>query len=115
VSPGETLTVVLLWRSDGQVEENYTVFCHLMSAGSGLVAQHDGRPVWGIRPTPSWRDGELLVDSHPIVLDAHLPPGRYELVAGMYDLETLERVPTFDSAGARLPQDAIPLASVDVQ
>jgi hypothetical protein len=115
VSPGDTLTVVLFWRSDGQVKENYTVFCHLVSAGSELVAQHDGRPVLEIRPAPSWRDGELLLDSHPIVLSADLAPGRHELVVGMYDLETLERAPAFDSAGARLPHDAIVLTSIDVQ
>jgi hypothetical protein len=115
VSPGDTLTVVLFWQSDGQVKDNYTVFCHLVSAGSELVAQHDGRPVLEIRPVPSWRADERLIDSHPIALDADLALGRYELVAGMYDLETLERVPAFDSAGARLPQDTIVLTSIDLQ
>jgi hypothetical protein len=115
VSPSDTLTVVLFWQSDGQVKENYTVFCHLVSAGSELVAQHDGRPVLEIRPTPSWRDGELLLDSHPIMLDADLARGKYELVVGMYELETLERAPAWDSAGARLPQDALVLTSIEVR
>jgi hypothetical protein len=115
VSPGDTLTVVLFWQSDGQVKENYTVFCHLVSAGSELVAQHDGRPVLEIRPVPSWRADELLLDSHPIALSADLAPGPYELAVGMYDLETLIRAPAFDSVGARLPQDATVLTSIEVK
>jgi hypothetical protein len=114
VSPGDTLTVVLLWRSDGHVKENYTVFCHLVSAGSELVAQHDGRPVLEIRPAPSWRDGEMMVDSHPIGLGADLASGEYRLLVGMYDIKTLERAPIYDSLGNRLPDDIIPLALVDV-
>jgi hypothetical protein len=115
VSPGNTLTIVLFWQSDGQVKDNYTVFCHLVSAGSELVAQHDGRPVLEIRPVPSWRADELLLDSHSLGLSADLALGRYALVVGMYDLKTLERVPTFDNAGVRLPMDAIVLTSIDVQ
>jgi hypothetical protein len=114
VSPGEMLTVVLLWQSDGLVKENYTVFCHV-SSGSGLVAQHDGRPVLEIRPVPSWRAGEILHDHHPLALGADLVPGEYELSVGMYDLKTLERVPAYDSVGERLPQDRIVLGAIDVQ
>jgi hypothetical protein len=115
VSPGDTLTVVLYWQSDGQAREDYTVFCHLVSASSGLVAQHDGRPVLEIRPVPSWRAEETMVDSHTIPLSADLLPGRYELVAGMYDLETLARATAYDESGKRLPQDGIPLAAIVVQ
>jgi hypothetical protein len=115
VSPGDTLTLVLFWWSDGQVKENYTVFCHLVSADSELVAQHDGRPVLEIRPVPSWRAGELLLDSHPLTLSTDLAPGRHELAVGMYDLQTLERVPVFDGVGARLSEDRIVLTSIDVQ
>jgi hypothetical protein len=114
LSPGDTLTVVLFWQSDGQVKENYTVFCHLLSASSELVAQHDGRPVLEIRPVPSWRAGEVMLDSHPIALSVDLAPGEYELAVGMYDLETLERAPAYNSVGERLLHDRIVLRSVSV-
>jgi hypothetical protein len=114
LSPGDTLTVVLFWHSDGQVKENYTVFCHLLSASSELVAQHDGRPVLGIRPVPSWRAGEVMLDSHPLALSAELAPGEYELSVGMYDLETLERAPAYDGVGQRLLNDRIVLRSLSV-
>jgi hypothetical protein len=112
LSPGEPLTVVLFWQSDGRVQENYTVFSHLVSASSELVAQHDGQPVLGIRPVPSWRAGETMTDSHSMDLSAGLPAGAYELSVGMYDPETLERAPAYDSAGERLPHDRIVLQSL---
>jgi hypothetical protein len=115
LSPGDTLTVVLFWQSDGQVQVDYTVFCHLVSAEAGLVGQHDGKPVLGIRPAPSWRAGEVMYDSHSIPLRDDLAPGEYELSAGMYDLETLQRAPTYNDAGERLPQDAIVLGTIRVE
>jgi hypothetical protein len=115
VSPGDTMTVVLFWQSDGQAQENDTVFCQLLSGDSELVAQHDGRPVLEIRPVPSWRAGEVLHDSHSMVLGADLDLGDYQLVAGMYDLKTLERAPVYDGAGNRLALDSIPLTLLVVQ
>jgi hypothetical protein len=115
LSPGDTLTVVLIWESDGEVKENYTVFCHVLSTSQELVAQHDGRPVSEIRPAPSWRAGEVIQDSHPVLLGSDLASGTYVLSAGMYDLKTMERPPTYDAAGERLPQDRIVLGSIQIE
>ena len=111
-APGDSLTVVLIWESDGEVKENYTVFCHLLSASGELVAQQDGPPIYGVRPTPSWRAGEIIEDSHEISLDGDLAPGDYELSVGMYDAETMERLAAYDAAGHRLAEDRIVVGSL---
>jgi len=113
-APGDSLTVVLIWESDGEVKENYTVFCHVLSASGELVAQQDGPPIYGVRPAPSWRAGEIIEDSHEIFLDGDLAPGEYELSVGMYDAETLERLAAYDAAGHRLPEDRIVVGSLRV-
>jgi hypothetical protein len=115
LSPGDMLTVVLIWESDGEVEENYTVFCHVLSAGQELVAQHDGRPVSEIRPTPSWRAGEVIQDSHQVFLSDDLAPGEYELSVGMYELRTMERAPIYDKPGQRLLEDRVVLDSIHIK
>ena len=114
LAPGDTLTVVPLWTSDGELEKNYKVFCHLLSTSGELVAQRDGVPLQGVRPTPSWRDGEAIEDSYDIVLDADLAPGKYELSIGMYDADTMQRLAAYDAAGERLPGDRIVLGSLDL-
>jgi hypothetical protein len=113
--PGSSLTVVLIWKTDQEIPENYMVFCHVTSIKGELVAQRDGPPIYGVRPTPSWRAGEVIEDSYEIFLGDDLSPGEYELSVGMYAPESLERLPVYDATGERLPEDRIPLGSLLVQ
>ncbi len=115
LAPGDVLTVVLLWESDGEVEQSYTVFCHLLSAGGELVAQRDGIPIFGGRPTPSWRAGEVMEDSYEIFLDSELAAGEYELSVGMYDYATMERLSVRNAAGEQLPSDRIVVGLLRVE
>ena len=47
----------------------------------------------GFRPSRSWSPGEPIRDNRVLRLPPDLPPGRYWLIAGMYRLETMERLP----------------------
>jgi len=113
--PGGSLTVVLIWETDAEIEENYMVFCHLLSTSGELVAQRDGPPVYGVRATPSWRAGEVIEDSYEIFLGEDLASGEYELSVGMYDAASMERLPAYNASGERLPQDRIVLGSIHIQ
>ncbi len=115
LSPGEMLTVVLYWRSDGEVEKSYQVFCHITAEEGELTSQQDGVPLAGVRPTSSWRADEVMEDNYEIVLGADLSPGRYELSVGMYDVESMERLPAHDATGSRLSDDRILLGWVTVK
>ena len=91
---GETaVTVTLLWESVGAVPENYTVFVHLLDDSGALVAQHDGVPLLGTRPTTSWQPGERLLDRHELTLPEGWT-GNGRLVVGLYQSETFDRLPT---------------------
>jgi len=115
LKPGDTLTIVLVWRSDGEVKRNFKVFCHVLSASGELVAQQDGVPLYGVRPTPTWRAGEEIEDSYEIQLGGDLPYGEYELSVGMYDAESMERVTVYDASGSRVPDSRIALGWVTVE
>jgi hypothetical protein len=115
LAPGDMLTVVPIWVSDGAVERSYKVFCHLLSPNGALVGQRDGLPLYGVRPTPSWRAGEIIEDSYEILLDGDLAPGEYELSVGMYDAETMERLTVYDTTGKRLPDARITVGSLRVE
>jgi hypothetical protein len=104
---GEILLVVPMWSSDGAVAESYTVFCHLLSPEGDQVAQADGLPLVGHRPTGTWRDGEELVDSYQIVLPEDLSPGSYRLSVGMYLRETMTRLPATSASGEPLPDGRV--------
>lgn len=101
LSPGEPLEVTLLWESIGATDRSLTVFAHLLDASGNLIAQHDGLPVEGTRPTTTWNPGERLMDRHGLLVpDATTGPAR--LVVGLYDSETVERQ-TFEGGLLEIP------------
>jgi len=97
--PGGTLRLILYWQAQAEMEQDYTVFVHLLDAEGHLVAQHDGQPGEGGLPTSSWVGGEVIADEHPLGLDLKLPPGGYRLEVGLYLWPTMERLPVLDGAG----------------
>ena len=105
------LHLVLYWRANQKIEKDFTVFAHVADANARVSAQHDGAPAFGLYPTTAWQPGEQIVDVHDILVDA---PGTYTLFVGMYDPNTLIRVPAFDATGSRLPNDQVVLTQVSI-
>jgi hypothetical protein len=82
--------------------EDYHVFVHLQDENDMLVAQHDGVPMYGERPTWSWQEAEIIQDEHRLLVDGSLPEGRYTLSVGMYDYPSGIRLPVVGPAGHNL-------------
>ncbi len=82
--PGDVIQVRLVWSADRTPARPYKVFLHLRDTAD-VVAQRDGEPGGGSRPTTGWQPGEHIVDNHGILLPAGLPPGEYALWMGLYD------------------------------
>jgi 4-amino-4-deoxy-L-arabinose transferase-like glycosyltransferase len=103
---GESLSVALYWKSERAMPKDYSVFIHLLDANDNLVAQHDSAPQNGNAPTSWWLPGDLIADSHELILPNKIPAGRYTLAIGTYDSTNGARLPLFDANGARQPNDA---------
>jgi uncharacterized membrane protein len=94
----ETLSVLLAWRGDAALAQDYTIFVHVLDAEGNLVAQSDAAPHWVTAwPTSHWESDAIVLDGHRLSLPAHLPDAEYQIRVGMYDWQTLERLPTFSS------------------
>jgi hypothetical protein len=90
----EEIELKLFWHSlTGDLAESYSVFIHLVDEAGETVAQADGVPLGGFRPTTSWREGEMLVDEHALTIPAGAAAGPYHLWAGFYDPESGLRLP----------------------
>lgn len=109
ISPGSAVDVTLVWQALQPIPDHYTVFVHLLDENGALVAQHDGIPVLGTRPTATWEANERLLDWHPIAMPAEMTAGDGRIVVGLYQTETLRRQ-TFANG-----QDAVPIATVRFQ
>ncbi len=115
IQRSEPLTVTLFWEAQTSMKHDHTVFVHLARAGAVPCTQDDSKPRNGSYPTPFWKTGEVIVDEHTLQIPESLPPGSYQLLTGMYLPDSGNRLLAADSAGTRLPEDAISLARMDLQ
>lgn len=111
--PGEILNLTLLWQARAEMDTDYKVFVHLVDESGLPIAQRDSEPLGGSRPTTTWRPGETVTDRVGLLLPPEMVPGDYEMLVGMYDPETLERLSVFDASGQRIG-DSISLGSVQL-
>jgi hypothetical protein len=92
--PGEPLTLLTYWRvrapaTAQQAAPALKLFLHLLDAGGALVAGEDRLDVWH----DNWQTGDLFVQLHEVTLPADAAPGRYQVELGVYDPETMQRLP----------------------
>jgi hypothetical protein len=91
----QPLTLVLTWQALEQTSPvNLVVFTHLVAQDGHLIAQHDGAPAGGARPTTSWAPGESIVDAHALAFSDLSYAGPATLRVGLYDPGTGDRVLT---------------------
>ncbi|TKJ30715.1 MAG: hypothetical protein CEE40_04275 [Chloroflexi bacterium B3_Chlor] len=99
VKPGETLQLTLYWQALKEMQISYTVFTHLLDARNHIWGQRDSIPERGEAPTTSWVEGEVISDQYEILVDPQAPPGEYVIEIGMYNPNTIERLPVRDVYG----------------
>lgn len=118
-APGRLLLTALYWRALARPSTAYAVSVQLLrpaedpgramlaaeGASVALIAQHDGRPASGTRPSDTWAAGELVEDRHAVAVPTEAPPGSYLLRIALYDPADGRRL----MAGARDHVD-VPMA-----
>jgi hypothetical protein len=109
VHAGQALTLTFYWEAQTAADRDWTVFVHLLEGTGKLVAQADGQPFGGRYPTTVWGTGELISDAHALSLPDPLAAGPYQLLVGLYDLNSGERLALFDADGQPLPERAVRL------
>ena len=110
---GDQPAVILIWQATATFGADYTVFLQAWRADTHkYVTGFDGPPVQNNYPTSLWAPGEVIIDTHPLDL-SRLPPGDYDLLAGLYEPATGERLPAFGPTGP-LPDYAVNLGQIKV-
>jgi len=93
---GGRVRLTLWWEALAPVEEDYTVFTHLLNGEGRLVGGHDSMPANGWRPTSGWRTEQVMRDIHYIPFEAGEDLGEVIIEVGLYDLETGRRLEVED-------------------
>jgi 4-amino-4-deoxy-L-arabinose transferase-like glycosyltransferase len=111
--PGSSVRLVVYWRAERQMDEDYTVFVHLVDADGHIWGQQDNEPEGGFYRTSFWDVGEVVKDEYEFTIDDSAPQGEYTVEIGMYVLETGQRLPVIDES-TQAVGDRVLLAKVTV-
>ncbi len=108
---GEAALVRLGWSAPQPVDRRYKISVQLLDGRGQVIAQHDGEPAGGSRPTDTWQAGEQITDNHAVPIAFGTPPGDYRLSLVVYDADTGARVQ--QAGGEVLPLGAVRLERAD--
>lgn len=97
-APNQGVALLTYWRVLSPPDHPLRIFVHLLDDHSHIWGQHDGLDV----PVDGWVPGDAFVQLHTFTVAAGAPPGRYWIEIGLYDPQTMERVPIVGSDGAVL-------------
>jgi len=85
-------TVTLYWQTELPMSVDYTTFVHLRNQANETIAQQDQPPLHGAYPTSLWDTGEIIADEITLPLPPHLPLTPYQLVVGLYEFHSQQRL-----------------------
>jgi hypothetical protein len=97
--PGDGIHLTLFWRCLEEMNQDYTVFTHLVDGKNKIWVQKDNQPVDGFYATTRWEQGEIVRDQYDLLISPDAPPSEYQIEVGMYLAETGERLPVLDETG----------------
>ena len=95
-SPVRDVYVKLFWRALKTIDEDYTVFVHLVDANGKIIAQKDDQPQRGAYPTSFWDAGEVIGDEHALTIPRDALSGTYQVEVGIYRVSDGARLPVRD-------------------
>ena len=113
MAAGDTLSLTLYWQPLKKVGKDYTVFVHIVDTEGQIRGQGDGPPLEGGYPTLYWHPGEVVSDTHTVMVDAEAIPGGYRLLVGLYTLNDGVRLPV--TLGPKEGPDSVLLTPLTVR
>ena len=83
-SPGDSVPVTLYWKALAPMQVNLRVFVHFIGPDGQLWGQSDK---WNPAdyPTGRWPLDFYVRDEHDALLRLDAPPGKYQVIAGLWD------------------------------
>ena len=115
--PGDSVTIHVQWQAIQPPLTSYTTLIHLAESGQPPLATGDNQPLGGQYPTHAWAAGEVINDQYQLIIPADLANGwangRYPLWLGMYDSDSLTRLPLTINQ-ERQPHDTYLLGWIEI-
>ncbi|MCA1554314.1 MAG: hypothetical protein LC737_08050, partial [Chloroflexi bacterium] len=97
------------WRALRTPNDDATLFVHLLDGTGQTVATFDAPPTNDLLPVSAWERDEVVVDRRALGASAN---GASRIALGLYDPNTLQRLPAQTSDGQRLSENQFVLDGV---
>jgi hypothetical protein len=114
VPAGETVTLTLYWQAQATPGQDYKVFVHVIGPDGTRLTQHDSDPQNGAAPTSTWVAGQRLSDEHSLTIPTTASSGPYQIVIGLYEAKTGQRLRLLQDGSASVQADSVTLGSIRV-
>lgn len=92
-APGQMAKLVLYWRADADLLEDYNMTIQLIDREGHNLAQADGTPEWGYSPTSLWLPGRIVRDTRELEIPANTSPGLLDVKVGVYKFPSIQHLP----------------------
>jgi hypothetical protein len=100
VAAGESIKVTLCWEALRPMDQDYSLFIHLLGRDNSRVAERISYPGQGRFPTRLWPPGRAFCDSYQLGVAPWTPtPELYALEVGLFNAESGRRLPAQDESG----------------
>jgi len=106
---GDWVELALYWRLEGASEPHLRVFSHVIDDRFDIYGLHDV----DIYPH-TWSRGEVVSTYHFLRLAPDMPSGHYYIEVGLYNPDTLKRLPVLDEEGMPTGAEIIVLQEIQV-
>jgi 4-amino-4-deoxy-L-arabinose transferase-like glycosyltransferase len=104
---GNSADVMLYWRTQQFLQENYQVRIHLVNTVDGSVWANVTRQSPGYYPTRRWNTQQYISDRYRLVLPATMPVGNYQIQVEVCDARCSQNLNFYAPNGDSLGQGII--------
>jgi len=114
VTPCQTISVDTWWQTDVSSDMLYSSTLVIADQNGQGVANADDMP-GGVFMTPLWEPDTLYFDERELTVPCDIEVGKYNLLLGLYDIETVENLPVNTADGDPLGTNLLYLTTLTVE
>lgn len=113
-SPGDTITLRFWWEAGSEPVPDQRQFLHFLpeTGDDDDYFIFDQVPYSGKLPTASWVEGLTFVDEWQITIPDSVSPGTYEVISGLFNAISGERLPASGISGAPVRDGSMVLGEI---
>lgn len=114
IQPCQTIALDTWWQTEKESNKLYSSTLVIADSDGQGVANADDMP-GGYTMTSIWQPDHLYFDERQLTVPCDIPAGQYNLLLGLYDIETVENLPVNSPNGDPMGTNLLYLTTLTVK